>query len=190
MERDFTTEETIENADYSGQNRENAEYEYCTFRNCHFSNTSLAGNKFLETEFIDCDFSNANLSNVLLQEVKFTNCKMLGLHFDKCNMFGFSAEFNQCQLNHSVFYGMKLGRTSFISCQLQGVDFGGAELKGVSLKSCDFLNAIFENTNLEKADFSKSIHYSIDPEMNKVKGAKFSLPEVVGLLHKYNLQID
>lgn len=114
---------------------------------------------------------------------------MLGLHFDECNEFGFALAFEQCQLNHSIFYQMKLGRTTFIGSQLQGVDFTEAELKGIALQNCDLMNAIFENTNLEKADLTKSTNYSINPEINKIKGAKFSLPELVGLLDKYEIEI-
>jgi hypothetical protein len=50
--------------------------------------------------------------------------------------------------------------------------------------------ATFENTNLEKADFRTSFNYSIDPEINRIKKAKFALPEVLGLLNKYDLVIE
>jgi len=51
------------------------------------------------------------------------------------------------------------------------------------------MSTVFENTILEKVDFSTSFNYSIDPEMNKIKKAKFSLPEVIGLLNKYDIEI-
>ena len=43
---------------------------------------------------------------------------------------------------------------------------------------------------LEKADFRTAFNYSIDPENNRMKKAKFSPPEVVGLLNKYDIEID
>ena len=58
------------------------------------------------------------------------------------------------------------------------------------LKQCNLLNATFDNTNLEGADLTQSTNYAIDPERNKIKGAKFSLPEIVGLLTKYGIQIE
>jgi uncharacterized protein YjbI with pentapeptide repeats len=183
-------EETIKNVDYSNQPIENRGYECCTFINCNFSNCSLRGSQFMESDFIDCNLSNAELTGVSFQDVKFSICKMLGLHFDQCKPFGFSISFDKCQLNHSIFYQVKVGQSSFIDCQLQGIDFTEANLKNVALKNCDLLNAIFENTTLEKADFTHSINYSINPEVNKIKGAKFSLPEVIGLLDKYKIQIQ
>jgi uncharacterized protein YjbI with pentapeptide repeats len=190
MNKTYIEEETIENVDFSEDLTENMEYEYCTFKNCNFSNCQLTNYRFSECEFIDCNFSNAGLADVSLQDVKFVNCKMLGLHFDDCNEFGFSASFDHCQLNHSIFYQMKLGRTSFYHCQLHGTDFTEANLTAVPLKNCDLMHAVFINTNLEKADFSQAINYSIDPSINKIKGAKFSLPEVVGLLDVYNIKIN
>ena len=41
---------------------------------------------------------------------------------------------------------------------------------------------------LEKADFLTSYNYSFDPELNKIKGAKFSQAGVTGLLAKYGEQ--
>jgi hypothetical protein len=52
------------------------------------------------------------------------------------------------------------------------------------------MGARFEESNLERADFRTASHYSIDPEMNKLKGAKFSLLGIPGLLDKYGIIID
>jgi fluoroquinolone resistance protein len=43
---------------------------------------------------------------------------------------------------------------------------------------------------LEKADFRTSNGYSIDPEMNRIKKAKFSLEGVAGLLDKYDIEVE
>ena len=47
---------------------------------------------------------------------------------------------------------------------------------------CDLDKAIFDRANLEKADFSTSRNYTINPEINRLKKTKFSMPDVVGLL--------
>lgn len=190
MKLKYTDEQTFSKVNYSEKPLEIGEYEYCAFNNCNFSNGSLSQSHFLECEFIDCNFSNANLQNTSFQDVRFKNCKMLGLRFDACNEFGFAASFDTCQLDHSIFYKMKLGRSSFINSQLKSVDFTEADLKNSKLSNCNLENATFQNTNLELADFTNSTNYSIDPEQNQIKGAKFSLPEVIGLLDKYKLKIN
>ena len=48
----------------------------------------------------------------------------------------------------------------------------------------------FYQTNIEECDFRTAYHFSIDPENNQVKKAKFSANGLAGLLDKYQLKID
>ena len=100
-----------------------------------------------------------------------------------------SFSFDYCELRLSSFYKLKIPRTIFKNCGLQEVDFVEADLSNSAFESCDLTGAIFESTNLEKADLRSSVHYSINPEINKIKKAKFSLPAVIGLLDKYQIEI-
>ena len=59
-----------------------------------------------------------------------------------------------------------------------------------AFENCDMKRAAFENTIIEKVDFRTSYNYSIDPESNRIKKAKFSLTGIVGLLDKYDIEID
>ena len=68
--------------------------------------------------------------------------------------------------------------------------FTNSNATGAVFKNCDLLNAKFENTILEKADFRNAVNYSINPELNKIKQAKFSLAGITGFLHKYNIIIE
>jgi hypothetical protein len=49
---------------------------------------------------------------------------------------------------------------------------------------------VFENTNIEKADFRTSFNYSINPEINRIKKAMFSKQGVVGLLNHLDIDIE
>jgi fluoroquinolone resistance protein len=49
---------------------------------------------------------------------------------------------------------------------------------------------VFNRTNLEKCDFRTAFDYSIDPETNRLKNARFSTSGISGLLDKYNLIIE
>jgi len=190
MKSNYQYEQIFKNKDYTTVPLEKGEYECCVFSNCHFSGSDLSEIRFIETEFIDCDWSNVKLEKTALQEVQFKRCKLLGLYFDHCKTFGFAATFIDCQLNHSSFYQMDLTKVSFQDCQLEEVDFTEANLEGVSMQNCDLLNATFEHTNLQNADLSNSRNYMIDPELNRIKGARFSLPDVVGLLRKYGIKVE
>jgi len=165
-------------------------YENCIFNGCDFSEKDLSGYKFTECVFNDCNLSLAKLNKTAFQDVKFNGCKMLGLRFDTFNEFGLSFWFNNFLLNHSSFYKAKIKKTNFINSQLKETDFAEADLYNSIFDNCDLERAIFDQTILEKADLRTSYNYCINPESNKIKKAKFSILGVVGLLDKYDIEIE
>jgi uncharacterized protein YjbI with pentapeptide repeats len=122
--------------------------------------------------------------------VAFLDCKLTGLHFQNCNDFLFAVRFENCNLNLASFYKLKIKKTVFKNSSLHEVDFAEADLSNSLFDNCDLAHAIFENTNLEKSDFRSSFNYSINPEINKIKKAKFSLNGIAGLLEKYDIDIE
>ncbi len=145
---------------------------------------------FRNSNVLECDLSLTKLQKTVLRDVAFSDCKMLGLRFDECHQAGLSFRFQNCQLQHSVFYSCKIKKTIFRNSNLQECDFSACELQNAVFEQCDLSGAVFENTNLIQADFSTAMHYSIDPENNKIKKARFSVHGLSGLLGKYNIVID
>ncbi|WP_121357149.1 pentapeptide repeat-containing protein [Flavisolibacter nicotianae] len=186
----FETDKTFDGVDFSQTFFRKGEYDGCNFINCDFSHTDLSSTQFIDCSFMACNLSLAKLAKTTLQDIHFKNCKLLGLRFDECSGFGLAVKFENCQLNHACFAGTKLKGTLFTNTQLQEVDFTDSDLTGASFHHCDLKNAVFENTLLQKADFRTASNYAIDPEINRVKGAKFSLPDVLALLDKYGIQVD
>jgi uncharacterized protein YjbI with pentapeptide repeats len=132
----------------------------------------------------------AKLKNTSLQDIHFIGCKLVGVLFDECNPFLFSVNFENCVLKLAVFYKTNLKKTHFKNCNLQETDFTEADMTAAILDNCDLQRSIFHKTNLEKTDFRTSFLYSIDPELNKLKKARFSRMGVVGLLDKYGIDIE
>jgi fluoroquinolone resistance protein len=114
----------------------------------------------------------------------------LGLHFDHCNQFITGLSFYNCIINISSFYKLKLKKTIFNNSALTEADFTETDLTGSVFSNCDLGKTIFENTILEKADLRTSYNYSINPEVNRIKKAKFSTTGIAGLLHKYDIEIE
>jgi uncharacterized protein YjbI with pentapeptide repeats len=166
------------------------EYENCSFISCDFSNTDLSDINFLECEFRDCNLSLARLTRTSFRKAKFINCKLLGLHFDDCNNLIITFEFEGCTLDLSSFYKLKLKNTRFKNSKINDADFTETDLRNSSFDNCDLQKTVFENTNLEGVDFRTAFNYSIDPESNRIKKAKFSVPWITGLLDKYDIEIE
>jgi uncharacterized protein YjbI with pentapeptide repeats len=81
-------------------------------------------------------------------------------------------------------------KNRFQNSQLQEADFAEADLASAVFDNCNLAQAIFDHTTLEKADFRTAYNYSIDPETNRVKKAKFSISGISGLLDKYDIDIE
>jgi uncharacterized protein YjbI with pentapeptide repeats len=70
------------------------------------------------------------------------------------------------------------------------VDFTQSDLSGADFQGSDLSGVVFSQTNLEKADFRQSQGFRIDPELNRLKGARFDLDGLPGLLDKYGIKIS
>ena len=69
------------------------------------------------------------------------------------------------------------------------MDFAEAILNEAVFSICNLLGATFDRTNLEKVDFRTATNFSIDPENNQIRKAKFTVDGLVGLVQKYDLKI-
>ncbi len=190
MERSLTGSKNFVKVNFTENPLPGGEYEDCLFDHCDLSRADLTGIRFTECIFRDCNLSSARLAQTVLRDVQFENCKLLGLHFDHCDHFLFSASFRHCNMRLCSFYQVKMKKTRFADCDLQETDFTEADLSWAILENCDLSLARFENTVLEKADLRTARNYSIDPELNRIKKAKFSFPGVLGLLGKYDIEMD
>jgi fluoroquinolone resistance protein len=198
MKQVFIEEKTFDKIDFTQNPLLKGEYEYCTFLNCNLAYVDLSGLKFLECEFAGCNLSLVKLTQTALRSIRFKDCKMLGLDFGDCTEFGFAVKFDNCLLDNSSFYvpsspakkRLKLRQTVFNKSQLHEVDFTECDLNSAIFDNCDLTDAIFQHTILEKVDFRTAYNYSIDPELNRIKKAKFSRSGIAGLLDKYDIEID
>ncbi|WP_228913582.1 pentapeptide repeat-containing protein [Salinimicrobium sediminilitoris] len=113
----------------------------------------------------------------------------MGLNIYECDPFLLSFSFESCLLSFSSFSRLKIKNTSFKDCKLIQADFSETDLTSADFTNCDLSGAIFYNTRLQKADFATSQNFSIDPEINDIKEAKFSLENIPGLLEKHKIKI-
>ena len=176
--------------EFSRQPIGRGEYENCSFDRCTVNKPGLTGSRFVDCEFRNCDLSLAKTSGAALRNIRFIGCKRVGIRFDECNKLGFSVAFKGCSLKLSSFSRLNLRKTRFEECALLEVDFTEADLSGSVFENCDLLGAVFRQTVLEKVDFRTAYNYSIDPDLNRVLKARFSLVGVVGLLDKYDIVVE
>ena len=101
--------------------------------------------------------------------------------------FIFEVHFNQCKLDYSKFYTLKLKGTHFLKCSLIACDFMKTDLTEVIFENCNLHKAVFIEAIAHKTDFSTSYNYSIDPAKIKFKKTIFGAEGLKGLLDKYGI---
>lgn len=185
----FISDESFKGLDFTIQRLPKADYENCIFESCNFSDGYLDNQNFMECSFLECNLSNTNVANTQFKEVLFDHCKIMGVKFEDASDFLMDFTFEHCALQLSSFRALNLKKTRFLNCKLNEVDFTKTDLTASVFEKCDLERATFEHTILEKVDFTTAFNFNIDPEINRLKNAAFTLKELPKLLRKYQLQI-
>ncbi|MSQ79739.1 MAG: pentapeptide repeat-containing protein [Flavobacteriaceae bacterium] len=183
-------DQTFKGVNYTETGLTVGDYEQCSFTNCNFANVDLSGINFIDCSFEQCDMSMAKEKKTALKTVTFKGCKMLGINFGECMAFLLQLHFDDCLLNHASFYQLKLKGIKFKNCKLIGIDFVETDLPQTLFQNCDLTDAVIEKPLFEKADFRTAFNYAIDPELNEIKAARFSLQGLPGLLNKYRIEVE
>lgn len=164
-------------------------FEECEFANSSFIDCKFEKTKFLNCKFVDCILSAVSPLNCRFYEVKFTQCKVLGIDWTKAAQVS-DLEFQSCQINYSNFRMLKLPKIKIVSCEAKEVDFIETDLSNADLSHTDFERSQFFKTNLTHADFQGAKNYLIDVKNNTLKKARFSLPEALALLNSLDIIIE
>jgi fluoroquinolone resistance protein len=136
-----------------------------------------------------CNLSLVKIEGCRLQDVNFEECKIVGAEFNKCDKRFFSIKAKNSFLQYANFADLNMKRGSFYGCKLRECYFTDTNLVEADFRETDLAGTVFHNSDLSKADFAGSKNYEIDVRTNKVKKAKFSFPEAIGLLRGFEVEI-
>lgn len=182
-------EKTFKSENFSKQSLEGHHFNSCCFTRCDFSESVLRHARFSTCIFTSCNFSLPKLEACRFQDVQFIDCKIVGADFFKCDSAFFSVSFKKCLLSYCNFSDLNMKHTHFDGSKIQEGYFSNTILVGADFADVDLSGTLFHNCDLSKADLSSAVRYSIDPRTNKIKKAKFSLPEAIGLLQAFDITI-
>ena len=183
-------DEFFSNVNYASKGLDGVEYDGCRFENCDFSGVSFRGVEFLDCHFVNCNFSQVKLDGSGLKNISFTGCKLIGVDFSVASNFLFAVSFADCMLDYSIFLKKNMKGTTFRNSSVKSAIFEECNLSNATFDGCNLANTSLIRNNLQQADFRTAAEYSLDLEMNKAKGARFSYPGVLGLLSKYDIDIE
>lgn len=186
----YELEKTFDNITYTKESIDHTDFEGCIFNHCDFSASTFLGVTFIDCVFNHCNFNQAKINYVAFRTVTFNKCKIKEVNFAMCDKLIFEIHFKDCILDFSKFYTLKIKGTTFTNCSIIAVDFMATDLTEVFFDHCDLYRSEFEKAIANKADFSTSYNYTIDPEKTKIKKAIFSINGLKGLLSKHNIIVQ
>lgn len=190
VERSLSTEDQVfRSENFSKRSLEDRAFNFCAFSGCDFSESLLRNTQFCACTFEDCNFSLSRLEGCRFQNVRFIDCKIVGAEFFKCEKTFFSPIFKKCILHYCNFSDLNMKKTSFSGSKLKECHFTNTNLNGADFGEVDLSGTIFHHCDLSGSDFSTAMRYDIDPQTNKIKKAKFSFPEAMGLLRGFDVTI-
>lgn len=182
-------EQIYKSEDFSKKYFGSHSFTCCVFQTCNFSESLLQNAKFFGCTFVGCNLSLVKLDNCRLQDAQFIDCKIVGADFCRFQKTFFSASFKNTLLHYCNFSDLNMKNNIFSGSRVKESYFSNTCLTGADFSDVDLSGTIFHNCDLCKADFSTATQYEIDPLTNKIKKAKFSLPEAVGLLRAFDIVI-
>lgn len=186
---DYIIDNEFKNVIFNENDIKFKDFENCTFLNCDFRNCEFKTVTFIDSNFFDCNFQDTKINYVSLRGVFFTKCNFTSVNFAMTDQVIYEFNFTDCLLDYAQFYALKLKKMQFINCSMVAVDFMASDLTEVVFDNCNLRRAVFIDTIANKANFSTSYDYIIDPEKNKLKKAQFSIEGLKGLLMKYDIVV-
>ncbi|MGE5439275.1 MAG: pentapeptide repeat-containing protein [Bacteroidota bacterium] len=179
---------------FTGRNYSDSELKDTEFTDCAFEKMNFEKTRFKYVRFENCTFNKCNLGLIKITgcrfiDCKFTDCKLIGINWQEAEA-PIEIKMEKCKLDYSVFYGLDLRRIEITESFAKEVNFENADLSKGKFTGTDFSLSKFKNTNLSFADLREAANYDINPEFNKIKKAKFSMPEAMTLLQCFDIDIS
>lgn len=188
--------ESFRNEEFENEIFSGFEFQDCEFINCNFASAAFDKSLFISCAFTECDLSLLKVDGSIFKDVQFYKSKVIGVNWAAANWRGNTLiqiqktlSFIDCVLNYSYFSGLDMENVQIENCIAHEVNFAEANLKGANLRKTDLEKSIFQQTSLEEADLMGASNYIISPASNKLKKAKFSMPEAMSLLYSMDIVI-
>ncbi len=166
----------------TGANFERGHFERCRFVRCVLTEAQFRGARFSDCVFDGCELSGLGVTASSFTGVRFLNCRMMGVNWTAADRLTFAASFESCNLDSSMFGGMRLQKFSFVECKLRSVDFTGCDLTNARFTRSDLGGALVRRATLTGADFGSAEQFRLDTRTNKTGKTKINLDTVAALM--------
>lgn len=188
-------------------------YECHNFENIKFEKKEFVDYELYESTFKNCTFEECTFINSAISECRFLNCTMISpkikdskmkyCELDTCNLIGIDWQewipdgtitepmnsLKDSILKYNSFVDMSFHKFDFSKNSILDSAFANCRLTESNFFSCKLESTQFSGCDMRKADFREATGYEIAIGSNRLKGAKFSYPEVTRLLRELEITI-
>ncbi|MBA4699180.1 MAG: pentapeptide repeat-containing protein [Ruminococcus sp.] len=194
MEQKYYEDQTFENLKLDGKVITDCEFVDCKFINCTFENFHLSRSTLSGCIFQKCSIISLKAKYSQIRFAEFENCNLVGIHWNELLPAGKLSKpisvFRECHLKYNTFSEMSFVRFNFSNSEITDSMFAKCELMESNFSKCKLDGTEFFECDMRKSNFHESSGYQIDIFTSKLKGAKFSFPEVISLLNGLGIKID
>ena len=99
FEKDSYFREELSGVIFTGDMASDLVFDECVFAACTFTGTRFEKCRFLNCKFTGCDLSNVIPMNSEFREVKFSDCKAIGIDWTRTAKIK-GLRFNNCLVNY------------------------------------------------------------------------------------------
>lgn len=194
MDENYFENQKFENLKLNGEIFRDFRFIDCTFTNCTFENCKLAWSRFTDCKFQKCAVISPDSEESCIQLAEFTDCSLVGINWNSLTPKGRFSDpirmLQNCRMKYNTFSGNAFRKFDFSGNQIVDSMFSECELPESSFQGCRLEGTEFFRCDVRKADFRDASGYQIDVMTNKLKGARFSFPEVINLLNGLGIRVD
>ena len=145
--------------DLDGLSLKHLDLAHCAFESCSFKGTDLTDARLNGCEFVECDLSRARLVGGNMFAARFDRCKLMGVVIVGCHNLS-TTKFTKCIFDYVQFRGLSLEGMRFADCSFIEADLSLTILK----------KTVFNKCNLEGVDWTGAEFGSTDLRGSKLTG--------------------
>jgi fluoroquinolone resistance protein len=185
---DSFVNETFEGVDLAGADLGGKELVGCTLKGAKLAETRWSRARLEACTFEGCDLSRASPKGLVARAVTFVDCRLMGIEWTELGSFPELA-FSGCDLRYASFVTLVLRKLLFRNCDLRDAQLVEVDLAGATFENCRLAGARFDRCDLRNASFADSVDLVLEPQRNKVAGARVPMETAVHLAESFGLTV-
>lgn len=147
--------EAYARCDFDGLSLKHRDMSNCAFEACSFKAADLTDARLNGCEFSECDLSNARLAGSNLFAARFDRCKLLGVVIAGCLNLA-TTKISKCVFDYVQFRGLSLDGMRFVECSFIEADLSLTILKKTAFVKCNLENVDWTGAEFEQTDLRGS----------------------------------